>query len=159
MTQKIYPRSPYLTLGGYIHLPRLIDKARLFRQGSLHGYNYKTLGFDKHLLSFLGIDGDEFEEAANSLENDQAILDWVCSRGVQHSESEIAAWNQTQIDKRPDNPEKLARFRRILQEVGGGTESGVETYFDLIEFEERRDEFYLRKQKQPLGLGIGPPDC
>jgi hypothetical protein len=153
MTQKIYPRSPYLTLGGYIHLPRLIDKARLSRQGSLHGYNYKTLGFDKHLLSFLGIDGDEFEDAANNLESDQAILDWVHSHGVQQSESEIAAWNQRQIEKRPDNPEKLARFRRILQEVGGSPESGVETYFDLIEFEERRDEFYLRKQKQPVGIG------
>ena len=156
MTQKIYPRSPYLTLGGYIHLPRLIDKARLLRQGSLHGYNYKTLGFDKHLLSFLGIDGDEFEDAANHLESDQAILDWVHSHGVQHSESEIAAWNQRQTEKRPDNPEKLARFRRILQEVGGSAESSVETYFDLIEFEERRDEFYLRKQKQPVGPRIGP---
>jgi len=153
MTQKIYPRSPYLTLGGYIHLPRLIDKARLLRQGSLHGYNYKTLGFDKHLLSFLGIDGDEFEDAANHLESDQAILDWVHSHGVQHSESEIAAWNQRQTEKRPDNPEKLARFRRILREVGGSPESDVETYFDLIEFEERRDEFYLRKQKQPVGIG------
>src|ERR1700746_2513969 len=119
MTQKIYPRSPYLTLGGYIHLPRLIDKARLFRQGSLRGYNYKTLGFDKHLLSFLGIDGDEFEEVANRLESDQAILDWVPPRAARHSESEIAAWNQRQIEKRPDNPEKLTRFRRILQEVGG----------------------------------------
>jgi hypothetical protein len=156
MTQKIYPRSPYLTLGGYIHLPRLIDKARLSRQGSLHGYNYKTLGFDKHLLFFLGIDGDEFEDAANNLESDQAVLDWVHSHGVQHSEAEISAWNQRQTEKRPDNPEKLARFRRILQEVGGSPESDVETYFDLIEFEERRDEFYLRKQKQPIGLGNGP---
>jgi Domain of unknown function (DUF5069) len=153
MTQKIYPRSPYLTLGGYIHLPRLIDKARLSRQGALHGYNYKTLGFDKHLLSFLGIDGDEFEDAANNLEGDQAILDWIHSHGVQNSESEIAAFNQRQIEKRPDNPEKLARFRRILQEVGGSSESGVETYFDLIDFEERRDEFYLRKQKQPVEIG------
>jgi uncharacterized protein DUF5069 len=150
MTQKIYPRSPYLTLGAYVHLPRLIDKARLSRQGSLRGYNYKTLGFDKHLLSFLGIDGDEFEEAAHRLEHDQAILDWIHSRGVKHSESEIAAWNQRQIEKRPDNPQKLARFLRILQEVGGNAESGVETYFDLIEFEERRDEFYLRKQKPAL---------
>jgi hypothetical protein len=73
---------------------------------------------------------------------------------VQHSESEIAAFNQRQIEKRPDNPEKLARFRRILQEVGGSPESGVETYFDLIEFEERRDEFYLRKQKPPVGPEI-----
>lgn len=149
MTQKIYPRSPYLTLGGYIHLPRLIDKARLYRQGSLRGYNYKSLGFDKHLLSFLEIDGNEFEEVVITLETDEAILDWIRSRGVRHSESEIAAWNQRQIEKRPDNPEKLARFRRILQEVGGSSESGVETYFDLIEFEERRDEFYLRKQGMP----------
>jgi hypothetical protein len=154
MTQKIYPRSPYLTLGGYIHLPRLIDKARLSRQGSLRGYNYKTLGFDKHLLSFLGINGDQFEEVANNLESDQAILDWVHAHGVRHSESEIAAWSQRQIEKRPDNPEKLARFQRILQEVGGSLESGVETYFDLIDFEERRDEFYLRKQKP--GLLVNP---
>jgi hypothetical protein len=123
-------------LGGYLHLARLIDKARLYRQGSLRGYNYKTLGFDKRLLSFLGIDGEEF--------------DWVRSYGVQHTESEISAWNQSQIEKRPDNPEKLARFRRILQEVGGTLESGVETYFDLIEFEERRDEFFLRKQNPGL---------
>jgi Domain of unknown function (DUF5069) len=148
MTQKIYPRSPYLTLGGYIHLPRLIDKARFYRQGCLYGYNYKALGFDKHLLSFLNIDGDEFEEVVNTLETDEAILDWIRSRGVHHSESEIASWNRRQIEKRPDNPEKLARFRRILQEVGGSAESGVETYFDLIEFEERRDEFYRRKKKE-----------
>lgn len=152
MTQKIYPRSPYATLGGYIHLPRLIDKARLYRQGLLHGYNYKTLGFDKHLLSFLGIDADEFEKVANHLDTDEAVLDWIRSHGVKHTESEIAVWNQKQIEKRPDNPEKLARFRRILQEVGGSAESGVETYFDLIEFEERKDEFYLGKQKQPIGL-------
>jgi hypothetical protein len=137
-------------LGGYLHLARLIDKARLYRQGSLRGYNYKTLGFDKRLLSFLGIDGEEFENAANSLGTDEAILDWVRSYGVQHTESEISAWNQSQIEKRPDNPEKLARFRRILQEVGGTLESGVETYFDLIEFEERRDEFFLRKQNPGL---------
>jgi hypothetical protein len=152
MTQKIFPRSPYATLGGYVHLPRLVDKARLYRRGSLHGYNYKALGFDKHLLAFLGIDGDEFEEVANTLETDEAILTWIRSQGVSHTGSEIEAWNQIQIEKRPNNPEKLARFRRILQEVGGTAESGVETYFDLIEFEERKDEFCLRKQKQSVGV-------
>jgi uncharacterized protein DUF5069 len=152
MTQKIFPRSPYAKLGRYVHLPRLIDKARLYRQGSLRGYNYKTLGFDKHLLAFLGIDGDKFEEVANTLETDEAVLAWIRSQGVNHTESEITAWNQMQIEKRPNNPEMLARFRRILQEVGGTAESGVETYFDLIEFEERKDEFYLRKQKQSVGV-------
>jgi hypothetical protein len=147
MTQKIYPRSPYVTLGGYVHLPRLIDKARLHAQGLLNGYNYKTQGFDRRLLSFLGIDPEEFEKAANELQHDEAILRWIHSQGANHTESEIAAWNRIQIEKRPNNPEKLARFRRVLQEIGGGAESGVETYFELIDFEERREEFYLRKQR------------
>ena len=62
--QRLHPRSPYEKLGGYVHLPRLIDKARLHREGLLNGYNYKTVGFDKHLLAFLKIDGDAFEESS-----------------------------------------------------------------------------------------------
>ncbi|MBV8968472.1 MAG: DUF5069 domain-containing protein, partial [Verrucomicrobia bacterium] len=42
---KVFPRSPYEKLGGYVHLPRLIDKARLKAQDLLNGYNYKTVGF------------------------------------------------------------------------------------------------------------------
>ena len=60
--RKLFPRSPYERLGGYVHLPRLIDKARLHRKGLLDGYNYKTVGFDKHLLAFLKIDPDAFEK-------------------------------------------------------------------------------------------------
>ncbi len=75
--QRLHPRSPYEKLGNYVHLPRLIDKAKLHRKGLLDGYNYKTCGFDKHLLAFLKIDGDAFEEAASRLENDGEILKWV----------------------------------------------------------------------------------
>jgi len=83
--QRLHPRSPYEKLGGYVHLPRLIDKARLHRKGLLDGYNYKTVGFDKHLLAFLKLDGDAFEEIANRLEKDDAILEWVQKNGARHS--------------------------------------------------------------------------
>ena len=66
--RKVFPRSPYERLGGYVHLPRLIDKARLHRKGLLDGYNYKTIGFDKHLLAFLKLDPEAFEETANRSE-------------------------------------------------------------------------------------------
>jgi hypothetical protein len=72
--QRLHPRSPYEKLGGYVHLPRLIDKARLHRKGLLNGYNYKTVGFDKHLLAFLKLNGDAFEDVANSLDDDGAIF-------------------------------------------------------------------------------------
>lgn len=106
LTQKLHPRSPYAKLGGYVHLPRLIDKAKLHRQGLLDGYNYKTVGFDKHLLAFLKLNGDAFEEAANRLEEDAAILNWVEENGEKHSPEATEQWNEAMISRHPDTAAK-----------------------------------------------------
>jgi hypothetical protein len=136
--QRVYPRSPYQKLGGYVHLPRLIDKARLHRKGLLNGYNYKALGFDKHLLAFLQIDGDLFEEIANQFEDDAAIVAWVHQNGAHHSPQEIEQWNQAMICRHPDTAAKKARFLHFLKEAGGEGRTDIRTYFDLIEFDEGR---------------------
>ncbi len=136
--RKIFPRSPYERLGGYVHLPRLIDKARLHRKGLLSGYNYKTVGFDQHLLAFLKLEPDAFENAANELESDEAILEWVNQHGVSHSPEEIEQWNQAMISRQPDTAEKKARFLHFLREAGGAGRKDIRTYFDLIEFDEGR---------------------
>ena len=136
--RRLHPRSPYQKLGGYVHLPRLIDKARLHRKGLLDGYNYKTVGFDKHLLAFLKLDGDAFEEIAHKLDNDAAILKWVQQNGVKHSAEEIEQWNQAMISRRPDTAAKKARFLHFLKEAGGAGRDDIGTYFDLIEFDEGR---------------------
>ena len=136
--QKLHPRSPYEKLGGYVHLPRLIDKAKLHRKGLLDGYNYKTVGFDKHLLAFLKIDGDAFEEIANRLDDDQAILDWLQKNGEQHPSEAIEQWNEAMMLRHPDTAAKKARFLHFLKEAGGDGRKDVRTYFDLIEFDEGR---------------------
>ncbi len=132
--QRLHPRSPYEKLGGYVHLPRLIDKARLHREGLLNGYNYKTVGFDKHLLAFLKIDGDVFEEIVNRLDADDAILKWVQTNGARHSPEAIEQWNQAMISRHPDTAAKKA----LLKEAGGDGRKDIRTYFDLIEFDEGR---------------------
>jgi hypothetical protein len=136
--ERLHPRSPYEKLGGYVHLPRLIDKARLHRSGLLDGYNYKTVGFDKHLLEFLKLDGDVLEEIANQLDNDAAILKWMQENGAKHSPEAIEQWNQAMISRHPDTAAKKARFLHFLKEAGGERRKAVRTYFDLIEFDERR---------------------
>jgi Domain of unknown function (DUF5069) len=136
--QRLHPRSPYEKLGGYVHLPRLIDKARLHREGLLNGYNYKTVGFDKHLLTFLRIDGNAFEEIVNSLDADEAILIWVQTNGARHSSAAIEQWNQAMISRHPDTAAKRARFLHFLKEAGGEGRKDIRTYFDLIEFDEGR---------------------
>jgi len=122
--EKLRPRSPYEKLGGYVHLPRLIDKAKLHRKGLLNGYNYKTVGFDKHLLAFLKLNGEAF--------------DWVRQNGVEHSDEEIEHWNKEMISRHPDTAAKKARFTHFLKEVGGDGRKDIRTYFDLIEFDEGR---------------------
>ncbi len=136
--RRLHPRSPYDKLGGYVHLPRLIDKAKLHRKGLLDGYNYKTVGFDKHLLSFLKLDGDAFEEAVDRLEDDAAILKWLQQHGAKHSVEEIEHWNQAMISRHPDTAAKKARFNHFLKEAGGEDRRDIRTYFDLIEFDEGR---------------------
>ncbi len=133
-----FPRSPYERLGGYVHLPRLIDKARLHRRGLLEGYNYKTVGFDKHLLEFLAIDPDAFENLANEQPDDAAILEWISKNGASHPPEEIEQWNQSMISRHPDTAEKKARFAHFLKEAGGAARQDINTYFDLIDFDEGR---------------------
>jgi hypothetical protein len=136
--RRLHPRSPYQKLGGYVHLPRLIDKAKLNCKGLLNGYNYKTVGFDKHLLAFLKIDGDAFEEAVHRLETDEAILKWVEENGAKHPAQAIDEWNQAMISRHPDTAAKKARFNHFLKESGGAGRKDIKTYFDLIEFDEGR---------------------
>jgi Domain of unknown function (DUF5069) len=136
--QKLFPRSPYDRLGGLVHLPRLIDKAKLHRKGLLDGYNYKTVGFDKHLLAFLKLNGDAFEEAAHRLDDDAAILAWVQENGAAHSPESIEHWNEAMISRQPDTAAKKARFLHFLKEAGGADRKDIRTYFDLIEFDEGR---------------------
>lgn len=136
--QKLRPRSPYERLGGFVHLPRLIDKAKLHRKGLLDGYNYKTVGFDKHLLAFLKLDPDAFEKIAHEYDDDARILEWVETNGVKHSPEEIERWNTAMISRRPDSAVKKARFLHFLKEAGGEGRKDIATYFDLIEFDEGR---------------------
>jgi hypothetical protein len=136
--RKVFPRSPYERLGGYVHLARLIDKARLHRQGLLDGYNYKTTGFDKHLLAFLKLDPEAFEEMVSRTEDDETVLKWVQQNGAKRSSKEIDEWNQAMISRAPDSAVKKARFLHFLKQAGGTDRKDIRTYFDLIEFDEGR---------------------
>ena len=136
--RRLHPRSPYEKLGGYVHLPRFIEKARLHRKGLLDGYSYKSVGYDKHLLAFLKIDGDAFEEIANKFDDDAAILKWIQGNGAKHSHEAIEQWNQAMISRHPDTAAKKARFLHFLKQSGGEGRNDIRTYFDLIEFDEGR---------------------
>ncbi len=76
------------TLDGYAWLPRLIDKARASRAGTL-GDLVHPCPVDKKCLGLLGIDARTFGDIASELGGDDAILAELRRRGVASAE---VAW-------------------------------------------------------------------
>ena len=144
MTQQTYPRSPKALLGGIAHLGRFIDKIRLRDAGQIQDYNYITVGFDKYLVDFLGVDAKSFEQRVLAGGTDEELLAWVKVNGRKPSDQEIAQWSQGLLASGPKDEAARQRFQGRLQEIA--TKRGVAlsslppvtTWADVIELDEER---------------------
>ena len=133
------PRSPHEKLGNLYHLPRMIDKARLYPAGKLPGYNYLNFGFDKLLLDFLCLEASVFEQVVALHPTDEGVLNALKQRlgPAWPTDHAITDWNHKFANRRPDSPEKLTAFE-LRRTACPPSKKKVETYFDLIDLEEDR---------------------
>ena len=139
-----YPRSPKTLVGGLAHLGRLIDKIRLRHAGHIQDYNYLTVGFDKYLLEFLNVNGQELEQRVLQGGTDEEILCWITSRGRQFSADEIRTWNDRILAGGPQDEAARQRIQARLKDIA--TQRGVpvnllphvDTWADVIELDEGR---------------------
>lgn len=84
------PRSVRTRLGGYGHLPRLLDKARAFAAGKNGEYSYNC-PLDRNFFDFTGLDHEALLAEVKRGGSDTTILAWV--RGhTSRSQAEIYAW-------------------------------------------------------------------
>ena len=144
MTQQQYPRSPKALLGGIAHLGRFIDKIRLRNAGKIQDYNYITVGFDKHLIDFLGIDAKAFEQRVLAGGTDEELRAWVVRHGKARTPDEITQWSQGLLSSGPKDDAARQRFQGRLQDIAkkrGMSVSSlppVSTWADVIELDEGR---------------------
>lgn len=144
MTNQTYPRSPKALLGGIAHLGRFIDKIRLRHAGQIQDYNYITMGFDKYLIDFFGIDAKAFEWQVLAGGADEELINWVKTNGRKPSDEEITQWSTNLLASGPKDESARQRFQGRLQEVA--TKRGVSvdslppvsTWADVIELDEDR---------------------
>ena len=132
---KTYPRSPKQPLGGYMHLCRMIDKARAKFAGTIREYIYPC-PLDQALLEFLGISGDAFYEAVTS-RTDQDILSWAKEHAKARSPKEIEEWNTTFLNRKPQNEESMRHFLETRNRIAPHR-TDVTTWVDLLDLEEGR---------------------
>lgn len=144
MTEQLYPRSPNILLGGIAHLGRFIDKIRLRNAGQIQEYNYVTVGFDKYLIDFLGIDAKAFEQRVLAGGTDEEWLDWVRTHGKPVTPEEIAQWSKNLLASGPKDEAARQRFQGRLQEIAAKRSVSipalppVTTWVDVIELDEER---------------------
>src|SRR5260221_5454065 len=69
------PRSMRSRLGGFVLLPRILDKGRATLAGKNGEYNYNS-PTDQHLVRFLSLDLEGLLEELAERQVDRAILAW-----------------------------------------------------------------------------------
>src|SRR5438034_7124339 len=117
MITQQYPRSPKVLLGGMAHLGRFIDKIRMRHAGLIQDYNYITVGFDKYLLEFLQLKGEDFETRVLQGGTDEDIAAWVKTQGRPLTNEDLRQWNDRILTGGPKDDAARQRFQGRLAEV------------------------------------------
>lgn len=102
------PRSPRVCLGGFAHLPRLLDKARAVAAVTNGEYKYGTM-MDRFFFEFTGIEAAAFMASVKAGRSDSEMLRWVMANlKPARTSAEITNWTAWLIALRPDTPERQA---------------------------------------------------
>jgi hypothetical protein len=129
------PRSPRVRLGGYVILPRTLDKGRAFIAGKPGEYLYNC-PLDQRFLSFAGIDPEKLKELLAQDKGDGEILQWIEANAQHKSTPEaIAAWSQFQEQRAPADVESR-QFFQDYQTKTAPQRKDVSTWFEMLDVDD-----------------------
>lgn len=129
------PRSPRVRLGGYVILPRILDKGRASLTGKIGEYKY-ACPLDQRFLSFAGINPEALKKQLAAGKSDSAILQWILKNAkTQHTEPEILAWSLYQENRTPSDTESREYFQELHHKVASHRED-ILTWFDLLDLDD-----------------------
>jgi hypothetical protein len=127
------PRSPRSRLGGYVHLPRLIDKARAVLAGKAGEFHYNC-PLDQRFFAFTGIDHEVFLAEIKSGKTDGELLAYVTAH-TQREPSEIAGWSAWFEQLTPSDPDTRAFFNDVHRK-NAPLRTDIATWFDWLDLDD-----------------------
>ncbi|HZP59711.1 MAG TPA: DUF5069 domain-containing protein [Opitutaceae bacterium] len=129
------PRSPRVRLGGYLHLPRLLDKARAFAAGKIGEYIYPC-PLDKRFFTFTGIDPEAFLAAVKAGKGDVEMLRWVNEQTKPvRAAWEIESWSRWLEALGPGDAQRHAGMAEDIKELSPGRDD-IRTNFDRLDLDD-----------------------
>ena len=122
-------------LGGFVHLPRLIDKARAVAAGRNGDYHYEC-PFDQKFFAFTGLAAAAFMAEVKAGRSDSELLAYVqATAQPKRGGSEIAAWSAWMEQWTPSTPDARAFFNDIHRQNAANRDD-IATWFDWIELDD-----------------------
>lgn len=129
------PRSPRVKLGGLVHLPRLLDKARAHAAGKIGDYKWNC-PLDQRLCAFLGLDIEALLAEVKQGRTDSEMLAWVTANGTaKRSAWEIRAWSDWLSTLSAGSVDRHQMFADELRKNGPAREDIV-TFFDRLDLDD-----------------------
>jgi len=129
------PRSPRVRLGGYVILPRCLDKGRATLAGRNGEYKF-ACPLDQGLLKFAGIKADALKKQLALGKSDGEILDWINRHSSTKPQPwEIAQWSAHQSERGPTDVETREHFTGLLTKVSKKRDDVV-GWFDLLDLDD-----------------------
>jgi hypothetical protein len=129
------PRSPRTRLGGYVHLPRLLDKARAVAAGTNGEFHYHC-PMDQRFFAFTGIDHEVFFAEIKSGKTDSELLAYVQTHSKpKRTSSEIAAWSAWFNELTPTTPDVRAFFNEVHRKNAPHRDD-ISSWFDWLELDD-----------------------
>lgn len=135
-------RSPRASLGGYVLLPRLIDKVRLLAKGQLpQAYVTNVLKpgvtLDGRFLTYTGVDAESLRQAILSSQTDEEVLAWIQTHAKPTTAEDNRVWAEQLGEYRPDD--SIVEYRkRVYPELASAIDIASLSVFDLIDLDEGR---------------------
>ena len=129
------PRSPRVRLGGYVILPRCLDKGRAALNSKNGEYHYDC-PMDQHFIEFAGINAEAMKKELAAGKGDGEILEWIQANAKnKRTTSEIAGWSAYHEQRAPSDPEGREYLNGMHAKIAPKRED-ISTWFDVLDVDD-----------------------
>lgn len=133
---KYPPRSPRTRLGGYVILPRCLDKCRATLAGKNGDYHY-ACPLDQRFFRFTGIDPEVLKAEVAKGSGDSELLAWIEANAPhKRGDWEIAQWSSLAEQAVPADNETREFFSGLVAGAKATHREDIKGWFDLLDVDD-----------------------
>ncbi len=123
-------------LGGYVILPRMLDKCRAELAGTNGEYHYNC-PMDQHFLNFTGVDHEALKVVVAAGKGDWEIMEWITANAKsQRGPWEAAQWSEHQLNRGPSSDTETMGFFNGLINSHTTVREDISTWADVLDLDD-----------------------